>query len=109
MTLLDGPGMLHAAWLDFLKGTHAGTVAGRFHNTIVRVTVEALVQLSKQTGVTDVVLSGGCFQNVLLTERLIKKLQEQKLQAYVHRLVPPNDGCIAYGQAVVAGWKAVNL
>jgi len=45
------------------------------------------------------------FQNVRLTERTVALLEEAGFTVLVHTLVPPNDGCISLGQAVVAGVK----
>jgi hydrogenase maturation protein HypF len=58
--------------------------------------------LAQRTGISRVVLSGGCFQNRLLSEELCRLLTERELTVYSHRLVPPNDGGIALGQAMVA-------
>jgi hydrogenase maturation protein HypF len=49
-----------------------------------------------------VVLSGGCFQNRLLTELTLARLQAAGVQVYWHQRVPPNDGGIALGQVVAA-------
>jgi hydrogenase maturation protein HypF len=49
------------------------------------------------------VLSGGVFQNRYLTERAAAALEADGFTVYTHRKVPPNDGGIALGQAVMAG------
>jgi hydrogenase maturation protein HypF len=49
-----------------------------------------------------VALSGGTFQNLLLTRRLVALLEERGFEVLLHRKVPPNDGGIALGQAAVA-------
>jgi hydrogenase maturation protein HypF len=49
-----------------------------------------------------VCFSGGCFQNALLASRLKKRLEREGFAVYTHSLVPPNDGGIALGQAVIA-------
>jgi len=49
-----------------------------------------------------VVLSGGCFQNTLLTSLCVNSLESYGLQAMVHAQVPCNDGGIALGQALAA-------
>ncbi|HTL74249.1 MAG TPA: hypothetical protein VL863_13185, partial [bacterium] len=49
-------------------------------------------------GETQVVLSGGCFQNRYLVERVVKRLREENFQPYWHQRVPANDGGIALGQ-----------
>jgi len=49
-----------------------------------------------------VALSGGCFQNRYLTERMVSRLRAAGLRPYWHQRVPPNDGGIALGQIVAA-------
>jgi hydrogenase maturation protein HypF len=51
---------------------------------------------------TQIVLSGGVFQNRYLTERAAAVLESRGFVVYAHRQVPPNDGGIALGQAVIA-------
>jgi len=70
----------------------------RFHNMLVRMAVE----VAKRIGQRCVVLSGGCFQNKHLTERLIGELQAAGFEPYWHQRVPPNDGGISLGQVIAA-------
>jgi hydrogenase maturation protein HypF len=80
-------------------------MARRFHDTVAAAAADACERIGRESGVTRVVLSGGVFQNKLLTERLHRLLTEREFQVYTHRLVPPNDGGLALGQAVIAGWE----
>jgi len=77
-------------------------IAAKFHNTLV----EMAVDVAKYVGNLKVVLSGGCFQNKYLTERMIARLRQEHFQPYWHQMVPPNDGGIALGQAVVGALQA---
>ena len=93
---------LEGALDDLKKGVEAGRIAGKFHNTMV----EMIVAVVKRMGEARVVLSGGCFQNVYLTERAVRRLREEGYTPHWHRVVPTNDGGIAFGQAVVAAtWR----
>jgi hydrogenase maturation protein HypF len=92
---------VRAAVADLLAGRSAGSIAGRFHATMAAAAVE-MVRLAKhQVGCLPVVLSGGCFQNARLVEDLLAALAPRG-RVYVHEQVPPNDGGIALGQAMVA-------
>ena len=62
----------------------------------------ACARLAERHGLDLVVLSGGVFQNRLLLERTWELLAERGLRVLVPRLLPPNDGGIAYGQAAIA-------
>jgi hydrogenase maturation protein HypF len=105
--IIDGAAVLVQALEDFRKGTGVSIVSARFHNTIAHLTVELCRQASPSAASRNVCLSGGCFMNALLTERVVAGLTEAGFEPVLHRLVPPNDECIAYGQLVVAGAKRV--
>ena len=80
-----------------------GAIATRFHNGLARL----IVRMAQRLGARRVVLSGGCFQNVQLTERAVAGLRAAGLSPYWHQRVPPNDGGIALGQAGgAARWVA---
>ena len=82
--------------------THAGvpvpTIAARFHNALVNW----ILEVATKTEIKQVVLSGGVFQNRYLTERAAAVLESRGFIVHTHRQVPPNDGGIALGQAVMA-------
>jgi hydrogenase maturation protein HypF len=80
-------------------------IARSFHNTVAAATAEMCNKIRSANGRNQVVLSGGVFQNKLLAEGTVSRLVEAEFQVYTHRLVPPNDGGLALGQAVVAGWR----
>ncbi len=78
-------------------------IARRFHNTIARATTDLCEKIRAASGNNRVVLSGGSFQNKLLTNGIFSGLVDKGFEVFTHRLVPPNDGGLALGQAVVAG------
>jgi len=90
---------------DLKSGIPTAVIAQRFHVTVAAAAVDVCLRLSRARGLERVVLSGGVFQNRLLSEMVYTALANQGLQVFTHRLSPPNDGCIALGQAAVAGWK----
>lgn len=79
------------------------TVAARFHNGVAQAVVAVCTRLREDTGVSLVALSGGVFQNVVLTQRCRDGLTAAGFRVLTHSSVPPNDGGISLGQAVVAG------
>ncbi len=83
-------------------GCEAGAVALRFHTELARRLVSAVARAAATTGVRRVVLTGGCMQNRLLAAALAEGLAGAGLESVEHRRVPPNDGGLAAGQAVVA-------
>jgi hydrogenase maturation protein HypF len=63
------------------------------------------VEVAQAVGLERIVLSGGCFQNQYLTERVCYRLREAGFRPFTHQRVPPNDGGIALGQIAVAARK----
>jgi hydrogenase maturation protein HypF len=79
-----------------------GSMAAKFHNTLVAVIVEVCLRLRETDGLRVVCLGGGTFQNVYLLQRVVAALRNLEFEVYLNRKVPPNDGGIAFGQAAVA-------
>lgn len=71
-------------------------IARKFHNTMA----EVMVQIATAIGENKIVLSGGCFQNKLLTELAVTRLRQAGFHVYWHQRIPPNDGGIALGQVM---------
>lgn len=90
---------------DLAHGTSKGVVSARFHNTIMRMLQEMCRLLREETGIEEVAMSGGSFQNATLLTGLTRMLELDGFQVYTHRLVPSNDGGLALGQAVCAGLR----
>jgi hydrogenase maturation protein HypF len=83
---------------DRNQAVPTGQIAARFHNMLV----EVVVALARHCGQTRVALSGGCFQNRYLTERVIDQLIAAGFQPFWSQRVPPNDGGISLGQICLA-------
>lgn len=79
-----------------------GNMAQKFHLTLVEMFVSALLKLRDETGLNRVVLSGGVFHNLILLVNIVQRLSEQGFQVYHHQQVPPGDGGISLGQAIIA-------
>jgi len=77
-------------------------VAAKFHNAVADVIVRVAVRIRQEQRLKRVMLSGGVFQNMLLLKRTCQRLEAGGFEVYVHHRVPPNDGGISLGQAVVA-------
>lgn len=79
-----------------------GVVAARFHNTVTEVTLALVGEVADQTGVHQVCLGGGVFQNRRLVESVIRGLDDAGFEVHTGERVPVNDGGISYGQAAIA-------
>jgi hydrogenase maturation protein HypF len=87
---------------DLARDVSPALVSARFHNSLADATARAVSLLARREDIRTVVLSGGVFQNRLLLERCIPALERTGLRVLIPRVLPPNDGSIAYGQAAVA-------
>jgi hydrogenase maturation protein HypF len=93
---IDPRPMVKAAVLDFIGGVDPATISAKFHNSIADVTIEVVRAANPDN--LPVVLSGGCFQNARLAESVLAGLPG----AVMNHLIPPGDGGLALGQAIVA-------
>ena len=86
---------------DLARTTPPATISARFHNALAAAAERLVRHAMRRVGLRPVVLTGGCFQNALLSERIGSRLAPS-FRVVVHRDVPPGDGGLALGQAVVA-------
>jgi hydrogenase maturation protein HypF len=97
--------MVRAIAADLRQGRPAGTIAARFHRTLARAIADSCRRARDAGAPATVALSGGCFQNRLLTELAKSELERLGFEVLLHRRVPCNDGGIALGQAAIAAHR----
>ena len=100
--ILDTLDLVKQVTERFVTGADKDYCAYLFHEGLARLLCSGAEALRQQTGLTDVCLSGGVFQNILLLKLTKRYLEAVGFNVYIHRLVPPNDGGIALGQALAA-------
>jgi hydrogenase maturation protein HypF len=98
---LDWAPLVRGLMADVILKTRPEAMARKFHNTLAVM----IAQIAGQHLGLPVALSGGCFQNRLLTELTVARLEAGGVRVYWHQRVPPNDGGIALGQVVAAARK----
>ncbi|MFO7772657.1 MAG: carbamoyltransferase HypF [Dehalococcoidia bacterium] len=96
--------LLSAVMEDLHQGIPGGLISVKFHNTIARMVNEMCRLIAGETGISQIALSGGVFQNRLLLRRTVSLLENSGFQVFTHRQVPCNDGGISLGQAVIANF-----
>jgi hydrogenase maturation protein HypF len=89
------------------RDTTAAELSLRFHCTVIDMVRGTCRAIRERTGIGQVVLSGGVFQNELLLRGCHAALGTAGFAVYCHNRVPGNDGGVALGQAAVAGWGAL--
>jgi hydrogenase maturation protein HypF len=100
---IDPAPVLAALVDDLHQGCPIGPMAAGFHLAVAGLIADQAERLRRKTGIEQVALSGGVFQNTLLLRLTRAQLTGRGLPVLTHRLVPPNDGGLALGQAAVAG------
>lgn len=100
--IVDTRSLIRAVAEEAMQGVPAALMARRFHSTLNELIHEVCNRLVQTTGIGAVVLSGGGFQNALLTSETSARLRDLGLRVYRHRLVPPNDGGLSLGQLAIA-------
>jgi hydrogenase maturation protein HypF len=101
----DATPLLHAVVTDVLDQMPPELMACRFHKAVANLILELSLTLRGHTGLNQVALSGGVFQNLFLLQQTVKRLQAAKFEVLWHKVVPANDGGLALGQLVVAAAK----
>lgn len=96
--------LVREAALGAARGEAPSVLARRFHEGLAARLVSRAAALAEARRLRSVVLSGGCLQNRLLADALVRGLEARGLEPLVHRRLPPNDGSLAVGQAVFALW-----
>jgi hydrogenase maturation protein HypF len=92
---------------DVRNQTPVPIISLKFHNTVARIIAEMCKLVAKETGINQVALSGGVFQNRLLLRLTTSALQREGFSVLTHHLVPCNDGGISLGQAVIADFANI--
>jgi hydrogenase maturation protein HypF len=105
---IQGASLVQAVTGELTEGTPAPVIAARFHNGIAALIEEGCVLARERHGLDTVALSGGVFQNLLVTGRAAARLEARGFRVLLHSRVPCNDGGISLGQAVVAGARDRN-
>ena len=90
---------------DLYQDVPKATISGTFHNTVAQIICEMCQLISRRTGIKQVALSGGVFQNRLLLSKAVPLLEDSGFSVLTHKQVPCNDGGISLGQAVIANFS----
>ncbi len=108
---VDPTTMWQALFKDLSKNTEISIIAARFHkglaDAICRIIREIILNNKNNHSIETIALSGGVFQNKILTELVISQLKADQFSVILHRKLPTNDGGLALGQAVIAAARSI--
>jgi len=108
--LIDPAPLVRETVKYILDGRERAGIAAAFHNAVIAVLSEAAKLLRDKTGLNQIVLSGGCFQNRILLEGCHSSMEAAGFEVFSPCALPCNDGGVCLGQAVIAGeWEKRGL
>ncbi|NPD31091.1 hydrogenase maturation protein HypF [Eggerthellaceae bacterium zg-1084] len=102
VVMLDAAPTFRALLDDLVADVPVAVVSARFHGALVQAVADVAELVRAAYGIDQVALSGGSFMNRFLIENCLDQLGQRGFTVAVNADLPPNDGCISYGQAVVA-------
>ena len=102
MLVMDARPMIRRMLRDMRDGRDPMQLARAFHETLADMLAACAIRTARRTGLSRVIMSGGCFANRLLLTGPTRRLAAAGLEPYAHRRVPCGDGGLALGQAVAA-------
>jgi hydrogenase maturation protein HypF len=104
----DASKLIQAVTEDVLAQISVAKISAKFNNAVADLILRLALIFREREKLNRVALSGGCFQNVTLLKASLRRLRENSFEVFTHRKVPPNDGGLALGQAVIAGKSLLN-
>ena len=102
MYIIEPYEMIKEVIKDKFDGVSTKIMASKFQNTIVNLSVSMCTYLREDTGINEVALSGGVFQNPYLLTKISRNLEKEGFVVYTHTDLPSNDGGVAIGQIIIA-------
>ncbi|MBD2446975.1 carbamoyltransferase HypF [Nostoc sp. FACHB-152] len=104
---IDSAPMWSALLSDLQRQIPQSVIAAKFHKSLAHVVVNMVKLLCQEYQISQVVLTGGVFQNTILFQLVTQQLQELKINVLTHSLVPANDGGLSLGQAIITVAKLI--
>ncbi|MDF2547883.1 MAG: carbamoyltransferase HypF [Anaerosolibacter sp.] len=99
---IDYRNLFSEVMADIEYGVSASIISSKFHNAICNITAQVVQALSNKYGLSEVVLSGGCFENQYLLNNTVSKLAYMGMKVFYNQRIPINDSGVSIGQLMIA-------
>lgn len=100
-----------ALFRDIILNTQIPVISARFHKGLAKVICNIINEIATDNqdkhAIDTIALSGGVFQNKILTELILRQLKVTNFKVITHRLFPANDGGLSLGQAMIAAARTI--
>jgi hydrogenase maturation protein HypF len=103
--LIDHCNLVRELVKDVRANTRKSIISAKFHIAVAKLVLHLSLKYRERLNLNKIALSGGCFQNAALLKKALKLLKTNNFEVFTHRLVPPNDGGLALGQAMIAATR----
>ncbi|MEM1264169.1 MAG: carbamoyltransferase HypF [Pseudomonadota bacterium] len=103
--------MWNALFGDLVLQTPTSVMAARFHKGLAKAIVHTVRVAGSRDGerlTNTVALSGGVFQNTVLFDQVVSRLEAENYAVLTHSQIPSNDGGLSFGQALIGSAKLIN-
>ncbi|WP_414566542.1 MULTISPECIES: carbamoyltransferase HypF [unclassified Anabaena] len=105
---IDPKPMWQALLHDLQQQIPPSVIATKFHQSLAHIIVNLVKHLCQENLIKQVILTGGVFQNCILLTQITKQLQNLEIEVLTHSIVPPNDGNISLGQAIITAAQIID-
>ena len=106
--IIDTRPLFDSLLADLERGVPPEAISRRFHNGLVAAFARVARLLRDRSGLGRICLSGGTFQNSCLQEGLRAALESDGFEVFTHAEVPPGDGGLSLGQAIIAAHRSAS-
>ena len=103
--IVDPRPVIMSLLVDIQGGVSVPSLSARFHNGVAEMVREVCRQIKHETGLNEIALSGGVWQNMALLKRTVHRLRIDGFTVFVDHQIPTNDGGLSLGQAMVTATR----
>ena len=103
--IVDTKPVITSLLVDIQNGVSVPSLSARFHNGVAEMVREVCRQIKHETGLNEIALGGGVWQNMALLKRTVHRLRTDGFTVFVDHQIPTNDGGLSLGQAMITATR----